>query len=120
MAYVGYGNLDGKGHRIAYGTFTLPSTEVTLKITLGFKPKYLTVLGWSGSNSAHSWTYIEDASTTGYTTFNRNAGTAGAESTTLPNTTANRLSSIDDDGFTVKGTTNNVYYNLNHYYFAIE
>lgn len=120
MAFIGYGNDSGTGRRIAYGTFTLPSTDSTLKITLGFKPKYLTVLGWSGSDSAHSWTYIEDASTTGYTTFNRNTGTAGAESTTLPNTTMNRLNSIDDDGFTVKGSTSSVYYNLNHYYFAIE
>lgn len=119
MAYIRSGNGGGSTEQTATGTFTLPNTNTTLKVTLGFKPKYLAVLGWNGGNSSDCWVYNEEFGTTSYPAYYRSSGTTGGATENLPNTNTNRLNSIDNDGFTVKGTTTSTYYNLTFRYFAI-
>lgn len=108
-----YGYRSSEGEFIPFssgagvaGTF-IPSTTASTKITLGFKPKKLLILFFSGSASGGNY-YDEDVSSTNYTRY-------GGTVTTLPvggGTVSSRILSIDDDGFTLSAggsKTNTIY-----------
>lgn len=116
MAYIRSG---GGGEQVKVGTFSSPQTATTISVSCGFKPKKLYICGWSGSNSANHMTYDEDISTTKYIRTYLNSGTGGGGQVNLPSTGNNSLNSIDNDGFTYRGSTQSVYYGLNYSYIAI-
>ena len=82
------------------GTFTSSATGA-VKVTLGYKPKKLLIIyaqsaGLQSSAAATIAVYDEKVSRESYQFI-----TSTSETTlTLPNTTDERLASIDDDGFT--------------------
>ena len=80
----------------AHGTFTT-STSTTTKVTLGFKPKSLAVMIVNNMNL-----YDENISTT---QFKVSTPTVYLTNATLGNTTSGRLSTVDNDGFTVNKTS---------------
>lgn len=78
--------------KYAHGTFT-SSASTTTKVTLGFKPKTLSLMML---NNMHY--YDETISTTQYKFA---TPTVSMTNINLGNTTAGRLANIDNDGFTV-------------------
>lgn len=120
MAYIRSGNGGGGSQKVAVGTFSSPHTATTISVSCGFKPKKLYICGWSGSNTANQTTYDEDISTTSCIRVYLNSGTGGGGTVTVPNTNNNNsLASIDNDGFTYRGSTIAAYYNLTYSYVAI-
>ena len=101
----GYFGADGSlipFNKVVEGEITT-STSNTTKITLGFKPKILIVWTFkndniygSGTNVVHI--YNENFSETKYLCAENNSIIT---SVSLPNTTAYRIGSIDNDGFTM-------------------
>ena len=104
-----YRCLSGGGTKTATGTFTWSSSN-QVSVNIGFKPKYLCV-----RNSATVMIiYNQDLSTTSYQ-FSNNS--QYSTSVNFGTTTAGRLYSISDSGFTVNkftGTSGST-----GYYFAI-
>ena len=109
----------GSSQKVAVGTFSSPQSATTISVSVGFTPKKLYICGWSGSNTANQMTYDEDISTTKYIRTYLNNGTGGGAQVTLPSTNNNSLNSIDNDGFTYRGSTQSVYYGLTYSYVAI-
>jgi len=101
-------NLSG-GSVVASGTFQ-GSTSVTTKITLGFKPKFL-YIGPEDPNETYKYQIMYDDNFS-ITQYLFSGGTTTAVET-LGNTTNNRLSTIDNDGFTFNkcgsGVANNTW-----------
>ncbi len=91
------GSSGSSGAQCASGTFNTDTSTET-KVTLGFKPKYLLV-----TLASNSFDNVPNSVTVFNTDFDENACLFCASSVTkltLPNSTNNRLKSIDDDGFT--------------------
>lgn len=78
--------------KYAHGSFTT-STSSNTKITLGFKPKTLALMIVNNLNY-----YDETISTTQYKLATPSVNMTNIN---LGNTTVGRLTSIDDDGFTI-------------------
>lgn len=109
--------------KVAYGTFTWQSTTTGQKITVGFKPKQIYLLGYNLSTGTtfSIAAYDVNLGTTVSFRGGSNAGSAYSGKTTIPATAASTLSiySVDDDGFTIGYTTTAVYLNSTCYYTAI-
>lgn len=88
--------VSGGSANYAHGTFT-SSASTTTKVTLGFKPKSLAVMIVNNMNF-----YDESVSTT---QFKFSTPTVYLTSVNLGNTTSGRLSTVDNDGFTVNKTS---------------
>lgn len=93
----------------AYGSYTSSTSDKSI-INLGFKPKYLTIVGTH--SGGQMIIYDESISDTSF----RFAGTSTyAQSRNLGTNTNYNLYSIDDAGFTVNKTSSVYTYN----YFAV-
>lgn len=90
----------------AHGTFTT-SASTTTKITLGFKPKTLSLM------IANNLNYYDESIST--TQFKLATPSTNMTNVNLGNTTAGRLATIDNDGFTANKTSSAV----NCYYHAV-
>lgn len=86
------------------------STSATITIDCGFKPSYIAISQGASHTSDANVIRVYDASRS--TTRQCSNGSADA----FPTTTANRLGSITDDGFTLTKTNNVGYVN----WFAME
>lgn len=78
--------------KYAHGSFTT-STSSNTKITLGFKPKTLALM------IANNLNYFDESIST--TQYKFATPSTNMTNINLGNTTAGRLTSIDDDGFTI-------------------
>ena len=90
------GGTSTSGGKYAHGSFST-STSAKTKITLGFKPKTVALMV---VNNLHY--YDETISTTQYKFATPSTNLTNLN---LGNTTAGRLTSIDDDGFSVNKTS---------------
>lgn len=106
---MAYYRASGGSEKAASGSVTL-STSSTTTVSIGFKPKKLTVR--QGTNTVGI--YDEEYSTTKY--FRANTG-AYLGAIDLGTTSANRLYSINDDGFTYNKSNSSS--NVDLYYFAV-
>lgn len=103
------GTESATGSRSASGTYTSSTSDKSI-INLGFKPKYLCIVGTH--SGGQMIIYDESISDTSF----RFAGSAQyAQSRNLGTSTNYNLYSIDSTGFTVNKTTTSYTYN----YFAI-
>lgn len=83
-----------KVNKVVRGTYTT-STSAKVKVTLGFKPKYIGILS---STSSIIIIYDERVSTS---QFMRATSSYYSAFQNLGNTSTGRLYSVDDDGFTI-------------------
>lgn len=109
--------IGGGTLKTATGAFT-GSTTNTTKITLGFKPKYLSVVGYTSTNQFITAIYNEDVNSTKqlFSAKNGSAATITTENIPFTSTGQSRIKSIDDDGFTMQSM---ISYAVNCYYFAL-
>ena len=92
---------------VKVGVATVSGSSTT-KITCGFKPKYISALvraSASGSSSAIVNTYNEDYSTTKAYIGTTNTSAGYLTEYTIGSTGANKILSIDNDGFTLNTWT---------------
>ncbi len=109
--------IGGGTLKTAIGAFT-GSTTNTTKVTLGFKPKYLSVVGYTSTTQFITAIYNEDVDSTKQLFSARYNENTTVNTENIPYTSAgqSRIKSIDDDGFTMQSIA---FYGINCYYFAI-
>ena len=84
----------------------MPSTTSTTSITLGFKPTFVKIVANTGSNVNYYFemTYCSSISSSTLYVASHVTSTAMSKDS-LPNSTNNRIDSIDSNGFTLNKWT---------------
>ena len=103
MAFI---KCSGGGNKTAYGEVTLSKTEVT-KITLGWKPSLVCTYPANLSQGNYYSIYNKYYSTSAILS---NSNTAAVANYSIPNTMQARITSIENDGFSINKQGNGYSY----------
>lgn len=80
------------------GTVT-PSTSTTTKVTLGYRPRFINL--WFKKNDNMLGVFYSEDNYPNKQVVPAKASSISFNSSSVPTTTAGRIASIDDDGFTL-------------------
>lgn len=109
----------GGGRKVATGTFVNSSAN-QVKVTLGFKPKYLAIWTYGSNSLTYSAVYNEDVSSSKQIIGSISSSSTASTVDNIPYTASTsrvRIVSIDNDGFTLNKISS--YNGTEGHYFAI-